>query len=201
VTESATSDASRRASTAAALLLAGAVAFGALFLGAPPRFSAGDSGPQALRRFLVSLVPLSTVEATAAIALGVLVVLECLRRGSPGLPGGPAASRARLPLVLLLVFGLVQLVPLPAGVLGLVAPFSGRTYASLTSAGDETLRPISLWPDGTVHALFNLAGVIAAASATWVLVRGANARRNAAIVLAFVAAVAAAEAAHGFVTT
>jgi O-antigen ligase len=201
LTASATSDPSRRAPTAAAILLAGAVVLGALFLGAPPRFSAGESGPQALRRFLVSLTPLSIVEAAAALALGVLVAAECLRRGSPGLPGGPAASRARLPLVLLLVFGLAQLVPLPAAVLGVVAPFSAQTYASLTSAGDETLRPISLWPDGTVHALFNLTGVIAATSATWVLVRGANARRNAAIVLAFVAAVASAEAAHGFVTT
>jgi O-antigen ligase len=201
VTDAATTEPKRRAAAAAAGLLAVAVVVGAAYLGAPPRFSSGDSGPRGLRTFLASLWPLTIVEAAAALAFGVLVASVCVRRGSPGLPGGRAASRARLPLVLLLVLGLLQLVPLPDAVLGVVAPFSAKTYASLTSTGDDTMRPISLWPDGTVHALFNLVGVIAASTATWVLVRGERARRNATILLALVASVAVAESAHGLVAT
>lgn len=201
MTEAAPSEPSRRAPAAAAILLAGAVAVGVVFLGAPPRFTAGSAGPQALREFLASLAPLSIVEAAAAVALGLLVASECLRRESPALPGGPTASRTRLPLVLLLVLGLLQLVPLPAGVLSVVAPFSAETYGALTAVGDERLRPMSLWPAGTTHALFNLAGVIAATTATWTLVRGERGRRNATLILLFVAAVAAAQSAHGLVAT
>jgi hypothetical protein len=201
VTEPAQTDRSTRAATAAAIALACAVALGAVFLGAPPRFAAGTSGPAPLREFLVALGPLSIVEATIALAFGLLVASECLRRESPGLPGGGAAARTRLPLVLLMVLGLVQLVPLPAGVLEIVAPFSARTYTSLRAMGDESMRPISLWPAGTAHALFNLAGVIAASAAVWALVRGGNARRTAACVLAVVAVIASAEAAHGLCAT
>src|SRR5436309_2074981 len=99
------------------LLLAFAVAFGAPFLGAPPRFVAGGSGPAWLREFLVTLAPLGVVEAMIAVALGILVAAECLRRESPGLPGGAVAARTRLPLVLLFLVGAAQLVPLPAGAL------------------------------------------------------------------------------------
>lgn len=182
-------------------MLACAVALGALFLGAPPRFTAGSSGPAWLREFLTALGPLTIVETAIAAAFAALVASECLRRESPALPGGAEAARARRPLLLLLALGLVQIVPLPAAVLEFVAPFSARTYASLAASGDHTMRPISLWPDGTSHALFNLAGVIAASAAVWALVRGAAARRAAAAVLLFVVVVASAEAVHGLLAT
>jgi len=197
----ATADPGRRAATAAAVLIACGVAVGAAFLGAPPRFSAGASGPDGLRAFLASLAPLSILEATIALAFGALVAAECLASERPGLPGGASASRTRLPLVLLLVLGLVQLVPLPAGVLRVVAPFSARTYASLAAGGDDTARPMTLWRDGTAHALFTLAGVNVATTATMRLVRGERARRNAVFLLAAVAAVAVVESAHGLVAT
>ena len=190
-----------RALRAAPLLLAAAVTLGALFLGAPPRFAAGATGPEWLRHFLSALGPLALVEASIAGALALLVASECVRRESPGLPGGRTAARTRLPLVLLFGLGLLQLVPLPGGVLGVVAPFSEKTYAALAAAGDDTMRPMTLWTAGTVHALFNLAGVIAASAAVWALTRRIGARRAASAVLAFVVVLAAAEAAHGLWTT
>ncbi len=201
MTESSSADPAVRASRAALLLLAAAVALGVLFLGAPPRFSAGQSGPEWLREFLTSLAPLTILEMSVALAFAGLVAAECLRRESPALPGGRVAARTRLPLVLLLVLGLLQLVPLPETVLGIVAPFSARTYASLMASGDDTMRPASLWTAGTVHALFNVAGVIAVSAAVWTLVRRTDARRVATWVLAFVVIVAAAESAHGLVAT
>jgi hypothetical protein len=201
VSDPARAEGTTRAARAALVLLASAVAVGAVLLGAPPRFSAGANGPAGLRDFLTALGPLTIVEAAAVLALGLLAASECLRRGAPGLPGGSAAARVRLPLVLLLLLGLLQLVPLPAPVLRVAAPFSARTYASLAAPGDDAMRPMSLWPDGTAHALFNLAGMIAASAAVWTLARAGRARRVAVCVLVFVAAVAAAESAHGLVAT
>ncbi len=201
MTDPSQTDRSTRDATVAAVVLACAVALGAVFLGAPPRFAAGASGPASLREFLTALGPLTIVETAIVAAFAALVASECLRRESPGLPGGPGAARARLPLLLLLLLGVVQIVPLPAAVLRIVAPFSARTYASLTASGDHTMRPISLWTDGTAHALFNLLGVIVASAAVWTLVRGGRARRAAAAVLVFVAVVASAESVHGLLAT
>ncbi len=193
----------------AALVLAAAVAMGALFMGAPPRFSSGEHGPPLLRQFLHALGPLATLEAAIAAALGLLVAAECLRREAPGLPGGRAAARSRLPLALLLAFGVLQLVPLPRAVLEVIAPYSARVYSDLTAVGDDAARPITLWTDGTIHALFNLGGVLAASAVVWTLVRdGASRERDAGgplrivrAVLWFVVAIAAFESVLGIAAT
>jgi len=57
--EERTPEPKRRAAAVAAGLLAAAVVVGAAFLGAPPRFSSGESGPQWLREFLASPPPAS----------------------------------------------------------------------------------------------------------------------------------------------
>jgi hypothetical protein len=197
VTGTAEPEPSPRAPRIAAILLASAIVVGAVCLGAPPRFSAGTNGPEWLRNLFTTLTPLALVESAAAVALGILAASALARGVGRGrLRAGPV-----LPLVLLLALGFVQLVPLPRGVLEVVASYSARTYASLTAPGDDAWRPMSLWPEGTAHALFNLAGVIAASAATWALVRGRCPRRAAAIVLAFVVVVAAAEALTGFTAT
>lgn len=199
-TSSPAGDLRPRAAKAAAVVLGAAVLVGAIGLGAPPRF-AGSGGPQWLRDALASLLPLTVVEAGVAAALGLVVGGECLRRESPALPGGPAARRALLPLVLLLALGLLQLVPLPGPVLEVAAPHSARTYAALTATGEEAMRPASLWPEGTAHALYNLAGAIAASALVWTLVRGPHARRAATALLVAVAAFAAFESAAGLAST
>lgn len=195
MTGTAAPEPSARAPRFAAVLLACAVVLGALCLGAPPRFSAGTSGPEWLRTLFTSLAPLAIVEAAAVLALGMLV--------APALARGDAWRRLRaspfLPVALLLALGFVQIVPLPRGVLGVVSPFSARTYDSLAAPTDDAMRPMSLWPAGTAHALFNLCGVIAASAATWALVRR---RRDAATtVLVLAAVVASAEALIGFGST
>jgi O-antigen ligase len=130
----------RRLPVVALVVLAAAVVFGAFLFGAPPRQSV-PSAAEPLRAFLESLGALAGVEAATAVALGLLLVTGCIRREAPVLPGERDAARARRPLVLLLALGLLQLVPLPRGVLGFVAPFSAETYEALLPARAGEVRP------------------------------------------------------------
>ncbi len=162
-------DTARRLPVVAAWVLVVAVLQGMLAFGAPPRQSLA-SATEPWKSLLESLLPLATLQSAIVLALGLLLVTGCLRSGRASLLGGAAARSARLPLLLLLALGLLHALPLPAALLRIVAPHSAQVWADLAPTGDSAMRPLTLWSDGTFHALYTLAGVLVASSLLWALI-------------------------------
>ena len=104
-----------RAADRALLILAAGVALGCLGLGAPPRMDPVEGAAPAFARFLEALGPATIVRVAIAAALALTVGAGLVR-----LRGDPAASPMR-PLLALGALGLIALVPLPGGLIGLVA--------------------------------------------------------------------------------
>lgn len=103
---------------------------------------------------------------------------------------GPDVTRAwriwSVGAVLLIVAGLLQLVPLPRGLLGALSPES-RTIWETTVAQVPEARPVTIDPSATAFELFRLAALFASFQTAALLARGGSRR----IVLASVLTVSA----------
>ena len=191
-------------------VLALGVVLGCVGLGAPPRMESVEGIVPSLAKFLEALGPATIVRVTIALALALAVGGGLISRQR-----GVRESPRLRPLLALAAMGLVALIPLPAGLIGVVSPYVGETWEHLAAGGLDVTRTLSVWPAGTRDALWTLAGVIGATAAAFAAVRGASSStietdaaaaserglRRATLVLAFVATVATLQCAYGIATT
>lgn len=176
-----------RRAVAALVALAVGVTVGAVLFGAPPRFEPAESASPGVALFLESLTPVLLVHLSVAVACGLLVASG---------PAAVLASRAALPLRLLLAFALLSLVPLPPVVHELISPFTAETYATLAADWPDRWRPFTLWPAGTGRVVLLLLGMLAATAAVRVAVRERG-ERVVVVLLAGIATLATLECLYG----
>jgi O-antigen ligase len=168
-------------------LVVASILFAPIFLGGVGRVDTTWSGgtPTALDRFLAALGPYHVLAALAAAtaATAFVVARDRLDAGEPPLVRLHPALL--LPFGGLVLLGLLQLVPLPRPILGLLSPAAAEALQSLVP-GDGAWRPLSVSPEGTRAALGGLGiGGAALIGALLVARRAAAARALlAAVVLA-----------------
>lgn len=167
------------------------IALAPVFLGSVPEANVGTGS--AFARFLSAGGGYALFRAIGYVALGFLlpILLGGLRR-EPLAPAG--GDRVLFPLVLLLVLGAIQLVPLPLGLLRLIAPAHAADAAALMPG--RSWVPISVDPGLTREAIIRLFLLVVAGLAVLQTVRTPA---RAWWTLGVVAAVAAADAAYGIV--
>jgi len=176
-------------------LLVALVAFSPIFLGGVRGFDPEPSGepPTALERFLWAEGPWA-VELLLALFVGVaaLAVADDRRRSGEPSPWG-LHRRVLFPFAGLFALALLQAIPLPRFLLGLLSPEAHRNLDFLLP-GDSSWRPLTLSPEGTRGALAGLGvgGVVLVGS-----LLAARRRAGAFVLLAAVVLTHTAVAAYG----
>ena len=180
-------------------LLVALVLFSPVFLGGVRGFQQDWTGkaPTALERFLWAEGPWWIQAALAAAVAGAALVVATERRAA----GEPEVFRLHgallLPLAGLVLLALLQSVPLPRGLLGLLSPRAAAEAGRLLP-GDGSWRPLTVSPEGTRRALAGMALGGAALLGTLLLARR---RAAAAALLVAVAAAFTGAAAYGLAST
>jgi hypothetical protein len=132
------------------VFLCSMAAFAPIFLGGVGRFEREDvSGPPGLLdRFLWAHGPYAILTFLGVATASVAVVVAADRRDAGEPPLWRLHGGLVLPLAALSLLGLLQLVPIPRGLLALLSPQADRQLAALLP-GDGAWRPLSVSPGGT----------------------------------------------------